>query len=194
MLFCRERLYYLSKRRQERKMCFCRIISRNCTLRAQKVASMALFTPVEGQNERGKRQVGGERNGGLLELYWRILQENQLTRKRRRGREKHFMEFFKNSKSEFLRTHSKTNILIINTLNMSKSLQKSFIENPYRVKMGQGQIGSFWKGNVIFCHSIIYYIILYIYDIAPRNENDPFWPWPDLTLQGVCKSAAARNM
>ena len=53
------------------------------------------------------------------------------------------MEFFKNSKSEFLRTHSKTNILIINTLNMSKSLQKSFIENPYRVKMGQGQIGSF---------------------------------------------------
>ena len=155
MLFCRERLYYLSKRRQERKMCFCRIISRNCTLRAQKVASMALFTPVEGQNERGKRQVGGERNGGLLELYWRILQENQLTRKRRRGREKHFMEFFKNSKSEFLRTHSKTNILIINTLNMSKSLQKSFIENPYRVKMGQGQIGSFWKGNVIFCHSII---------------------------------------
>ena len=186
-------MYYLSKRRQERKMCFCRIISRNCTLRAQKVASMALFTPVEGQNERGKRQVGGERNGGLLELYWRILQENQLTRKRRRGREKHFMEFFKNSKSEFLRTHSKTNILIINTLNMSKSLQKSFIENPYRVKMGQGQIGSFWKGNVIFCHSIIL-ILYYIYDIAPRNENDPFWPWPDLTLQGVCKSAAARNM
>ena len=33
------------------------------------MASMALFTPVEGQNERGKRQVGWERNGGLLELY-----------------------------------------------------------------------------------------------------------------------------
>ena len=45
------------------------------------------------------------------------------------------MEFFKNSKSEFLRTHSKTNILIINTLNMRK---------VYRKVSSRIHIGSKW--------------------------------------------------
>ena len=45
-------------------------------------------------------------------------------------------------RERFLDAYTKSISLIINTLKLSKRLQKSFAENKYRVKMGQGQIGS----------------------------------------------------
>ena len=57
--------------------------------------------------------------------------------------EKHNLkEISKIQRERFLDAYKTPIHLIINILNLNKSLQKSIFENQYRVKMGQGQIGS----------------------------------------------------
>ena len=64
---------------------FCRERRRKMLLRAKKVVQMALFTPSEGKNKRGKREDEREKTRNFLIYFVKILIKRAKTGIERRG-------------------------------------------------------------------------------------------------------------
>ena len=80
----------------------------------------------------------------IFQNYIDVSTRIAVHKKTTKREEKHNLkEFPKIQRESFLDAYKTPIHLIINILNLNKSLQKSIFENQYRVKMGQGQIGSF---------------------------------------------------
>ena len=105
---------------------------------------MALFTPTEGQKERGQRQVGEGQNL-YFRTYFTLFTRVGGRKERTRGGKNDLLEALKGIQNKLSKEsttiHNKLNI---NSLTLIKTFRKSFLQKLYLVIFGHGHFRSFW--------------------------------------------------
>ena len=133
---------------------------------------MALFTPSEGKNKRGKRQDERGKTRNFLIYFIKILAKQQEKLGQSEGVSVRFNSIKRgnqNSSTSYYQIDYQYNT--IKTASFRITFRSSIGSNRVKVKSGH-----FEKCECHFepQYNINKFILYYIYDIAPRNENDPF--------------------